>query len=184
MPTAAGPFTHAHRLAIRALWVALGLLTLAVSAVASPGQTTLAQQQGQGLQGLWIVHPSADNPSAQELAVFTSDGFIFSSQSPTSSVDPNATPAGVTQLFNSQGYGVWQPSGSGANDFKFLTVAYNQNGDYVGLTSIHGSLTVSQTGEVFTGTYDVTILLPTGPAMNVVTGARVVGTRVTVGSTP
>jgi hypothetical protein len=160
------------------------LITSGIAAVFTPAQGVSAQSPNQtpSLTGLWLVNPFLDNPSASELALFTADGFVYSSQAPSMPSDPSSMQG--TVLLNSQGFGVWQPDGARTGDFKFLTVAYDERGDYAGLTSIHGRLTVNDTGDQLSGTYTVTVFIPGSAPMDVVAGAAVTGTRVTVGSSP
>jgi hypothetical protein len=176
-----------HVLVLRALApavLALAFVALGPSAHIRAQAPTQAPAARAGAGGLWLVHPDPSNPSAQELALLTSDGFMFASNAPTMPPDPDDQASGITQLFSSQGYGVWQPAGDRGIAFKFLEISYDQNGDYAGSISIHGNLTLNDSRDAFTGTYTVTIFPPAGTNMDVATSVPVTGTRVTVNSGP
>ncbi len=181
------PRLQAH--CLRAFLAVLPAFTLAAILTLASGRPVLAQAPAQGpsaatpIAGLWLVHHDPSNPAAADLAVFQNNGLMFTSETPAMPPDPMAAQSGMTQIFSSQGYGVWQ---SGANDsitFKFLEISYDQNGDYAGLVSIHGTLTPDSSGNSATGNYTVTVTPIGGGSMDV-DGGPLTATRVTVNSTP
>ena len=65
------------------------------------------------LVGAWIIHGNPDNQAEGEVAVFTADGLVFRSSSPSSlpppgEAPPGPVPPGTTRLFSSQDFGVWE----------------------------------------------------------------------------
>jgi hypothetical protein len=165
------------------LALVLVLASLVTQALAGPravasGEIAQAFGSPAAISGLWIVYPDPDHPSAREVTLFTTDGFMLTSQSPSSMPAPGEAPPGVTQLFSSQGLGLWQQQADGTVRFNFLEITYDPNGDYFGTTSIHGSLFVSTDLESFSGTYTVTITQLDGTSMDVQGPTPVTGTRV------
>jgi hypothetical protein len=156
-----------------------GALTVAPAQAAHLAQTPGASGP---IIGLWTVHPYPDQPAAQELTAFTSDGLMLVTNAPSMPAMPGEAPGGATQLFASQGYGVWTPQGDRGAAFKFLAVTYDPDGNYVNTVSIHGTLTVDPSGDALSGTYAVTIMLPDGTSMDVQGLTPVTGTRVTAGA--
>lgn len=165
-----------------AMLVVLGLARTTVAhAAGSHAGAVLVVAQAAGspssMTGLWIVNPYPDNPTARELALLTSDGFMFSSNSPTMPAAQGEAPPGVSRLFNSQGFGVWQAQPNGTVAFNFLEITYDPDGDYLGTTSIHGTLSLGPSANSFSGSYTVTVTLPDGTSMDGEGPTPVTGTR-------
>jgi hypothetical protein len=167
----------------------LPALALALLVTLTSGRSALAQTPTQApsgpapIAGLWLVHHDPSNPTAADLAVFQNNGLMFTSETPSMPPDPMAAQAGNAQSFSSQGYGLWQPAAGGAVAFKFLEVSYDQNGDYAGMVSIHGTLTPDSSGNSATGTYTVTVTPLGGGSVDVQSGP-ITATRVTMDTTP
>jgi hypothetical protein len=160
----------------------LGALPGSPVALTHAGALTQGPSIGGAASGLWVVHPFPDQPTAQELVAFTSDGLMLSSGAPSMPAAPGEAPAGVSQLFASQGYGVWRAQADHGIVFKFLQITYDPDGNYLNTVSIHGSVTADASGNSFSGTYVVTVMLPDGTSMDVQGSTPVSGSRVTVGA--
>jgi hypothetical protein len=170
--------------------LALIAVALCAAATIKLGQPAFAQTAGQapgvqsGVAGLWLVsHPEPDNPNAQDLILLDSDGTLLASETPIQGAPPPGAPSGVTQLFSSQGFGLWQATDPRTIAFKFVEVVYDQDGNYAGLTTIHGSMTVNG-ADSLSGTYTVTVTPAGGTSMDVITDAPLTATRITMNSTP
>ncbi|HTE86116.1 MAG TPA: hypothetical protein VK821_15430 [Dehalococcoidia bacterium] len=171
----------------RPLFVALALLIVgaAMPAAVWPAErssaagVSVSQTLGSpaAIVGLWLVSPYPDRPSDREVAIFDTDGFMFASNSPSMPATPGEAPPGVTQLFSSQGYGLWQSQPDGTVAFRFLSIAYDQNGGYQGYASIRGNLTLDPSVATFSGTYTVTITSPDGTSMEVQGPTALTGMR-------
>jgi hypothetical protein len=171
------------------LWLRLAAIVLILSLVpatlahaAGPDRALPRTDQATGsassLAGVWLVNPFPDNPSAQEVVVLTTDGFMFASSSPSMPAMPGEAPPGVTQLTSSQGFGIWQAQPTGSATFNFIQISYDQDGNYQGRTSIHGTLSLGPSGNSITGSYVVTLTFPDGTSMDVQSATPVTGTRV------
>ncbi len=169
-------------------------LVVAVLLLVGIGQTVQATPVGQAgsapsLVGAWVVHPNPDNPAERELAVFTADGLLVTSSSPSNGAPPPgeafglpALPAG-SSLFTSQGYGVWEARGGREYAFRFVSVEYDQDGNNLGtLFVIDGNLSVDATGNTLAGTVSGRISLPDGSSIDVFPATPFTGTRLTVSS--
>jgi hypothetical protein len=171
-----------HSLPRIRLFTGLAMLVLAAawpagSSSAAGAAASQASGSPASIVGLWLVAPYPDRPSDLEVAIFDTDGFMFTSSAPSMPATQGETPAGVTQVFNSQGYGLWQAQADGTVGFKFILVTYDQNGGFQGYVSIRGNLTLDPSVSSFSGTYTVIFTSPEGSSMEVQGPTSLIGMR-------
>jgi hypothetical protein len=112
-----------------------------------------------------------------EVAIFDAGGFMFSSSSPSMAPAPGQAAPGVSQVFGSSGFGLWQARPDGTVAFKFLEIMYDQNGDYMGYVNIHGNLSLDLSVATFSGSYTVTVTSVDGNSFDIQGPTPVIGTR-------
>ncbi len=186
---------HGHRCRwIRlALVCSLALLCLAVVggsagapalAATTQGQATVQGAAGSPLVGVWVVYPFPDRPTESRITDLTPDGAMLTSEAPSMAEELGQGPAGVTQTFSSQGFGVWRPSTDGSAAFKFLEESFDPDGNFLGTVNIHGTIRLDASGNSLSGSYTVTLEMPDGTSIDVQGATPLTATRLTLTSTP
>lgn len=161
--------------------VLAGLALLAMVAARPPARASAAgtavSQAGSpaAIVGLWLVSPYPDRPGDLEIATFDTGGFMYSSNAPSMAAMPGQGP---NPTFGSSGFGLWQSQPDGSVAFKFLVIAYDQDGGYLGYVNIHGNLTLDPSVATFSGTYSVTFTSPDGSTFDAQGPTPVTGMRV------
>ena len=154
------------RIALALLIVALGAFVTSVGhARAQTGTSSQAAQAGSPV-GSWLV-TLADSPTANgapeiEVASFTSDGIVISTNPPTTPVMPGQGPPGVTQTYSTTALGAWSQSGANQFAFSFDYVDYDSAGNVVDINKISASGSVSADGNSLTGQAGIEVDDPTG----------------------
>jgi hypothetical protein len=171
-----------HSLPILRLFAGLVVLILAAAWPAgrsSAAGAAVSQATGSpgAIVGLWLVAPYPDRPSDLEVAIFDADGFMFTSETPSMPATQGEGPAGVSQVFSSQGHGLWQAQADGTVGFKFILVTYDQNGGFQGYVSIRGNVTLDPSVSSFSGTYTVSFTSPDGSSTEVQGPTSLTGMR-------
>ena len=117
----------------------------------------VAAQPAASVEGTWLVRADPEDPAAQDLVVFAPGGILIVTNTPVSAVEPDEAPpgfpAGLSRVFQSQGYGVWASLGGRAYAFKFHVVLYDPEGHYLGLVTISGRFMLDVSGTTLGGDY-------------------------------
>jgi hypothetical protein len=119
--------------------------------------------------GAWsnTVHPT-QRPAFVGLGIFTKDGNLTNTTS-DSLAFPTETP----------GFGRWTRTGPRTYAATFVTLIGAPDGTFAATAKIRAAISLSASGDEFTGTFRVDVFDPTGAPIGADTG-RVTGTRIKV----
>lgn len=144
------------RLALVAL---LALLVTGGSTMRTAG--SVSAQPAASIEGAWLLQTDPEDPAVHDVVVFAPGGGLLTSSAPVASVNPEEMvpgfPAGLTRLFSSQGYGVWASVGGREYRFKFISIQYDAEGNYLGLNTVSGRFTVDESGSRLSGAVSVSV---------------------------
>lgn len=168
-------------------WTAGGGAAL-LGALLSKGFGSKPAQAGApaSIVGSWVVSfPQGSGPGSdlneRQVVSFTADGIMLAGNSPSSPPDPEQGPA-ATRTYTTLGQGVWVDAGAGQVRFKFLSVDTDEQGSFMDLAQITGTLTLASDGNSFSGSFQVLVTGVGGAVLFDSQGdaGTVQGTRITV----
>jgi hypothetical protein len=148
--------------------------------------TRVEAQAPAGIVGSWVISfpqgssPGSD-PNERQVTSFTSDGIMINSSSPSSPPDPQQGPD-ATRTYSTPGQGVWVASGNGTSRFKFVSVDTDEQGNFMDMAQITGTVTLGSDGNSFNGNFQVLVTAADGSVIFDSQGdaGTVVGKRITV----
>jgi hypothetical protein len=164
-------------------WTAGGGAALIGAAIAKGAAPERVRAQApMGIIGAWVItFPTGmDDPNAHQVVSFTSDGVMLASGAPSSPPDPQQP--GGTRTYSTLGQGAWQTSAANQVRFKFVSVDTDEQGNFADLVQITGTLTLSDDGAGFTGSFQVQVSDAGGAVLFASEGdaGTVQGTRISV----
>jgi hypothetical protein len=155
--------------AIVATALALGCVSLAVSAQSSPAPT-----MGQGFVGAWHLDTETPFGSSQSLMTVSSDGTVAFSDRPVFPGD-----AGFPATHFSAGHGTWEQTGTDTASATWMFFMTDGDGNFLGVVADSAEMTLGADGDSWTGPFSSSTADPTG-AVLFVGGGTVEGTRIAV----
>ena len=146
----------------------------------------LQAQAAPSIVGAWVITfpqgsgPNSD-PNDHQLVSFGADGLLLSSNSPSSPPDPQQGPS-AARTYSTAGQGVWVAAGAGQARFKFMSVDTDEQGMFVDIVQITGTVTLGRDGNSFSGSFQVLVTGADGTVMFDSQGdaGTVEGTRISV----
>jgi hypothetical protein len=129
------------------LVLVMGLLAIGVSSRVGNAQTGTPPAAGKGFVGTWQVAGTvAGKPTGFRFATWLSDGTLFT----TGPVVTQAAPGSPNKLvYNSTAHGEWYATGPNTATATFSWMRSDENGNFLGTTTIHLNSTLAADGQSF-----------------------------------
>jgi hypothetical protein len=131
-------------------------------------QDSSSNAMGHGFVGTWqVAQIVAGKPAGIRLATWFSDGTIITS-GPTISPAPAGAPNKF--VYNSMAQGTWYPTSDTAATATFSWLRSDENGTFLGMTTIRLNSTLSADGQSFHNVAEVVITDPSGAVVSTIPG--------------